>query len=326
MQAEVRRRIDPTTSPVRASLWKTGDRRHLLCLNVHHLATDAWSGSIQIRDLKILYDHEARKHTPPQPPLMQYADFTSRQEQYFRSERFKRDLEYWRKRLTGAAFDSVPLTPAGSTGRRTAVARIGINRRNSYLLTSLSKSSQTTLFSLMLALYFVTLYRLTGKRDLSVASLFANRMTADIRDTVGFVANLTVLRCTLQPGSTYRSLITSVQAHVREAFIHQACPLHLLPSEITIRDGRRADEAVFQMLPQAMNRSRMGEVELKIIAPDAIDSRFELEVTTLIEQDELAIIVFWNRNRLAHEWISDFLRQYSLAMDTMLRDPDSSLF
>jgi len=323
VREEVRRRIDPAGLPVRATLWRTGNLRHVLCLNVHHLATDAWSGSIQMRDLKLLYEREIGGNVPfPTPPL-QYVDFTIRQEEYFRSEAFERDLRYWRGRMAGAEFDSIPLAPqGGSSDRNTTASRISINAYKTDLLKLLARSCKTTLFSLMLSLYFTTVYRMTGKTNQAVASLFANRTRPDIQDTVGFIANLVVLRSPTRTAASFRSILQSVQGDLREAFVHQACPLHLLPAEITVRSGRRADEAVFQMLPNELNRSRMRDVDITLVVPEAIESRFDFEVTALLERDELALVVFWNRNRLAAHWVSDFLREFTSGVDAILRDPD----
>lgn len=320
---ELRRRIDPAGFPVRASLWKTAELRHMFCLNVHHLATDAWSGAIQMRDLKVLYERETGASGPLPPVGLQYADFTARQEEYIRGEAFQRDLRYWRETLSGVNFDSIPLVAlADPAERATAETRISIDAHDTSLLMTTARNCKTTLFSLMLALYFTTVYRMTGKLDLSVASLFANRMRPDLQNTVGFVANLVVLRSMVQPGSSFRAILQSVQGDLREAFVHQACPLHLLPAELTVRHGRRADEAVFQMLPQALDRGRMGDVEVTMVAPEAIESRFEFEVTVLVERDELAVIVFWNRSRLGHDWVSEFLREYRAGVTAVLRDPD----
>jgi hypothetical protein len=320
---ELRRRIDPVGFPVRATLWRTAELRHIFCLNVHHLATDAWSGAIQMRDLGILYERDTDRGRPLPPTGLQYADFTARQQEYFRGEAFKRDIRYWRENLAGAAFDSIPLVaPVASRRRNTAEARISISARDKGLLMSTARNCKTTLFSLLLALYFTTLYRMTGRSDLSVASLFANRLRPDVQNTVGFIANVVLLRSVVRPGASFRAIQQTIQGDLREAFVHQACPLHLLPAEITVRNGRRADETVFQMLPQALDHGRMGDVNVTMMAPEGLESRFDFEVTVLVKQEELAVIVLWNRNCLGHEWVSEFLREYRACVAALLSNPE----
>jgi len=323
VEDELRTRIDPAALPLRPTLWRVGNASHIFCLNVNHLSSDAWSGAIQMRDLKFLYEGRNGVGAPLPPVELQYADFTARQEEYFRGTAFQRDASYWRDALKGASYDSIPLAAATDAGRRhTARARISIDPRETGLLKALARNLRTTLFSLMLTLYFTTVHRLTRKSDLAVASLFANRMRPDLQNTVGFIANLVVLRSVTQPGASFRAVQQSVQTGLREGFVHQACPLHLLGSELTVRDGRRADEAVFQMLPQALDRSRVGNIEIAMDVPDSLESRFEFEVTLVLEREQLTVIVLWNSVRLSQDWVLQFLHEYRAGVTAVLTNPD----
>src|SRR5215831_17982399 len=51
LTAEFGERVDPTVAPLRATLWRLAPDDHVLCLNVHHLVTDAWSCGILLDDL-----------------------------------------------------------------------------------------------------------------------------------------------------------------------------------------------------------------------------------------------------------------------------------
>jgi hypothetical protein len=59
-----------------------------------------------------------------------------------------------------------------------------------------------------------------------------------------------------------------------------------------------------------------------MVAPEAIESRFDFEVTVLVEQEQLAVLVFWNRLRLGHDWVSQFLKEYRAGVSAVLSNPD----
>ncbi|MDP9106903.1 MAG: condensation domain-containing protein, partial [Candidatus Eremiobacteraeota bacterium] len=118
VERELRTRIDPGGFPVRATLWKIAAYSHLFCLNVHHLASDAWSGWIQMRDVTSFYAAGAAPSDAAHQPALQYADFTARQDDYLRSAGFAQDLRYWREHLAGARFDTVPLAAADAARPR----------------------------------------------------------------------------------------------------------------------------------------------------------------------------------------------------------------
>ena len=97
--------------PVRATLWSTAPDRHLFCLNVHHVASDAWSGAIR-PDARSASAHCAGDGvTLPSSPSS--VDFTALQEAYVAGPAFERDLAYCgRAALADAGIDAVPLAPA----------------------------------------------------------------------------------------------------------------------------------------------------------------------------------------------------------------------
>jgi hypothetical protein len=318
LEEELRTRIDPNGMPLRATLWCLAPQRHLFCLNVHHVASDAWSGALQARELRGLYEQAAGRGQPLPPVPVQYIDFAARQAAYCASAAFTRDVEYWSRCLAGADFGAVPLTAPSAPGEReTARLRLAIDGVDTHRLSAWARRERGSLFGLLLALYFRALHELTGRDDVTVASLFANRLRPDLQHTVGFLANLVPLRSRWRPGGTFASLHASVAAELREAFVHQACPLHLLPAQLTARDGRRADEAVFQMLPQPFEREPFGEAQLALLAPEAIESRFDFEVTVLMQQSALALIVFWNRRRLRDEWVADFAAAFRAGVNSL---------
>jgi hypothetical protein len=281
--------------------------------------SDAWSGAIQARELKALYGNDGDTAKALPPVGLHFLDYNARQEAYLAGEAFAHDLEYWRHCLAGATFDAVPLEPVTSPGRDTAKASIPIAAHDTRRLADLARGLRTTLFSIMLTIYFSAMHRLTGKTDICVASMFANRMSADVQNTVGFLANLVLLRSTTPAGGSFSEAQRVVQSKLREAFVHQGCPFHLLPAAVTSRGTRRADEAIFQMLPHALDRSQMGEVEATVLMPDALESRFDFEVTVVMERSQqLLIHLFWNRRRLSESWVNAFLQEYHAQLASVL--------
>jgi non-ribosomal peptide synthetase component F len=149
---------------------------------------------------------------------------------------FTRDRAHWLSHLAGAAFDSIPTdSPDPSRARETASARVAINASNVVRLKALAQASRTTLFALLLGLYFSTIHRLAGKRELTVTSVFANRLRPDLRHTVGFLANLVALRSMVPRDGGFQDILAATSLDLRDTLVHQAYPLHMLPAELTVR-------------------------------------------------------------------------------------------
>ena len=90
-----------------------------------------------------------------------------------------------------------PATRAPVGQRRTAVEQLDVARRVVEPLGQLAHEQRATLFGVMLSLYFLLLQRTSPPSDIAVASVFANRMRHEVQNTVGFLANIVVLRARL---------------------------------------------------------------------------------------------------------------------------------
>ena len=81
---------------------RTGERRHLLLLTVHHVAADGWSMSVLWREVAEVYRATTERRPPELPELpVRYADYAAWQRRWLNGDRLARLLDYWRERLSG---------------------------------------------------------------------------------------------------------------------------------------------------------------------------------------------------------------------------------
>ncbi|WP_223243190.1 condensation domain-containing protein, partial [Streptomyces sp. CBMA123] len=89
--------------PIRARLCRLERQRHLLCLQIHHIAFDGWSESVLLAELGRCY--QARPVEPGgesgsgPAPAASYADY-ARWEQAAAARWTREELPFWRRRLT----------------------------------------------------------------------------------------------------------------------------------------------------------------------------------------------------------------------------------
>ncbi len=95
--------FDLEAGPVfRARLLRLADDDHVLLLNMHHIASDAWSMGVLGRELSAAYDAliNGREWVLPALPI-QYADYAQWHRQWLQREVLERQLAYWRRQLEG---------------------------------------------------------------------------------------------------------------------------------------------------------------------------------------------------------------------------------
>jgi amino acid adenylation domain-containing protein len=218
--------------PLRACLVRRGPADHLALLTLHHIASDAWSAGVLVRDLAALYRGEALPELP-----VQYADFAVWQREWLAGEALERQLAFWRERLAGAP----PVLDLPFDRPRPAVQTFRGGQRSIRLadgpaaaaLRTLGRSAGTTLFMTLLAGFAVWLHRLTGAGDLVVGTPHANRGRAEVEDLIGFFVNTLALRQDLSGDPDFRDLLRRVREGSLAAFAASDLPFEKLVSHLS---------------------------------------------------------------------------------------------
>jgi hypothetical protein len=314
MTAEAQLRVDPEDWPVRLSLWRLQAHEHVLCVNMHHLVTDGWSCGVVARDLARIYDRAAGDGAPLPPVGWQYSRWVEWQRELLQGDGLRRLREYWRHQLMDAELPDLPRVAvrARADQRRTVVQHGVIPRAAVCALGALARGLGTALFTVLLSAYYLLLHRMSGQIDLAVASIFANRSRLELRDTVGFLSNMVVLRGRVGRQATFADLVREVSASVIGAFAHQDLPYQLLPLD-TLRGGSpRPESVVFQLFAGPLDRTRAAGVMVEpiITVPDGIGSRWDFELSLAPSGEDLSILLCYADDLYPSEWARRFVDDY----------------
>ena len=310
--------------PMRVTLWRIDEGEHVLCLNMHHLVSDAWSCGIVLQDLiKFL---EAGPDGDPGLPQVawQYADFAQWQHEQMTSGALKKHQDYWIGQLKDMKLVALPPASAATGVRATGIETMAIEAGVFNRLKAIARSERTTPFAVMLTLYYLLLAQKTGQTDLSVASLFANRSVKGVQTTVGFFANMVVLRSQIDTQARFIDVVRSVRGTVIDGFLHEGIPYQMLPLNFQ-NSGGRVDDVVFQMLltpPPGTKVSARG-VEFELYTPDSLGSRFGLELGLIPQHTgDCSAMLFYTTDRFRPEWAKEFIGDYLAFAQAASKQPD----
>jgi hypothetical protein len=282
---EVATAVDPTEWPLRVTLWRVGEQEYVLLFVVHHLATDFFSNMILERDLGLLYESVTGAGEASLPPVeWSYADWGRWQQETFAAGRQARLKRFWEAELDGAELIAPPVGPAlepAGDGEGPAPVTLDLDPDTVAGLGRLAGELRTTPFAVMLATFYAQLHGLTGRTDLAVSSLFANRMRPEVAETVGFFVNMIVLRTRMDEGDSFRELARATRSTVLRGMAHADLPQQMLPPGTV---DRRADGVVFQFLEAPARRST--SLRLQSLDLTLRRGRFDME------------LIVYNRERL----------------------------
>lgn len=325
VQKELVRSINPVEWPSRVTLWRLGKESHILCINLHHLVTDTWSCMVLQRELALSYEQCRNGDVHLPPTGWQFSQFMAWQQRQIEGEGFRRHREYWQNHLAGASAPSLPLGPKKpkTKGIRESI-RATIDTITTQRLRHLATKYRTTLFVVALSAYDVLLNRVTGQLDLAVSTLFANRTRAEVENTVGFLANLVVLRTQLDNVATFADVILRVRTTVLDGAAHQELPYHLVSQRAFVPVSPRPDEMVFQMLNERIDETYQTSLEFQGLVPD-VGGRFDFEMALMPVHDSVAVKLDYAKERLSSDWARDFLSAYIEVTATVVADSNQPL-
>jgi amino acid adenylation domain-containing protein/non-ribosomal peptide synthase protein (TIGR01720 family) len=214
---------------LRLDILKLSDTEYLLIWCQHHLIHDGWTQGVLIREFITVYSllRAGQEVSLPELPV-QYADYAFWQRKYLTGEILQNHLNYWKEKLSGVnPLMELPLDrprPPFFKGKG-AMKEMTLSIAESDRLRQFSKENNVTLFTTMLAVFKLLLYKITGNADICVGGSFANRRLAEIEGMLGMVINNLPLRTVINGDLPFMQYLKDVRSTCIEALEHEETPL-----------------------------------------------------------------------------------------------------
>ncbi|WP_158889709.1 non-ribosomal peptide synthetase [Amycolatopsis anabasis] len=225
--------------PLRATLFRLGDREHVLVLLLHHIAGDEWSANPLRRDLFTAYRARLRGAAPDRPPLpVQYADFALWQAEQLAGSLIKDQVEFWLDELADLPecldlpLDRPRPPVAGQDGD---AVEFTVPPQVAERLRALGAECGATQFMLAQAAVATLLHRLGAGTDIPLGTQVAGRGDPALDEVAGFFTNTVVLRTDLRGRPAFRELVDRVRTADLAAFAHQDLPFDRLVDRLRPR-------------------------------------------------------------------------------------------
>ncbi|XXY45533.1 amino acid adenylation domain-containing protein [Sorangium sp. So ce269] len=331
--AEVSRPFDlEREAPIRITLLRISPTRHAILATAHHIAFDAWSSGVFLRELSALYAAHRSGQPAALPELpVRYADYAAWQRRRLSGPLLATQLEYWRKELAG-----VPAALELPTDRPRPRLQTFRGRSRSFALDArltgdlerVGREAGATLFMVLLSGFAALLHRYSGQDDLAIGTPIANRTRAELEPLIGCFVNTLALR--VRPGGslTARELIAAVRRTSLDAYAHQDVPFeHLVEKLQPARDlGRNPVFQVMFILQNApASELRLPDLELSWLKPTWTTSRMDLTLSMEAAGAELTGAIEYNTDLFDDATIERLIGHYRSLLAAIARDPGRRL-
>ncbi len=217
-ESEVLRQLSLEDGPLFRVTLFSGNESSDLLLTWHHLAGDAWSFGILLRDFKALYFEEREL-----PPLIRsYGDFIRFQEEWISGPDGRRGAEYWKNELQNL----VPLRGLGTVADVRESLKTGVGTRR--IPVSLPARGEFTPFEFVLAAYCCLLSAYSGREDIPVLVPLHGRQQRGFYSVFGHFVNPAIIRVNLGGLESFRDLLDAVRIKLHRALEWQNYPFLLV--------------------------------------------------------------------------------------------------
>jgi acyl transferase domain-containing protein len=331
--AEVSRPFDLSVAPmIRTCLLRLGEEDHIALCTVHHIAFDAWSGGVLIKELSVLYDAFAKEEPSSLAELpIQYADYASWQRQFLQGEVLEKQLSYWQAQLSGAP----PLLQLPTDRPRSAAPSYRGAREPFSLptelaarLKELSRREGVTLFMLLLAAFQILLGRYSKQDDVCVGMSIAGRNRVEFEGLIGCFLNTLVLRAQLPANLRFRELLRRVRETTLQAYAHQELPFEKL-IEVLKPERNASYMPLYQVLLDVINTPGQAVetpgLTLSPMVSDTATAKLDLLMDVWESDNALGGLVEYKTDLFNRETIVKLLGNFETLLSSIVAEPDARL-
>lgn len=236
--AETRKIFDLANEPpARVNVFKLPNDEWIVLFSTHHIISDAWSLGLLASHLTTLYevfkgrtlpdDAESHPETILGKQAYHYTDFAYSEQKWFESNNQQSHAEYWksvvRHPLPTLDLPTKSVTSADGEIRGESF-QFYLPAQVSEGLRALARQSNSTLYSVVLALFKTILHRYSGQSDILIGTPVSNRNKIELESIVGILINTIVLRTSFSADATFAGIVRQIHNHLLDAHEHRDYP------------------------------------------------------------------------------------------------------
>ncbi|MFC4097880.1 non-ribosomal peptide synthetase [Euzebyella saccharophila] len=325
LMREQSRTVFTLSSPLllKVSLIKLSEDSHVFFLTMHHIIVDEWSIGLLKNELAIHYRRlVSGADLIVSQPEIQYKDYAHWERN---KEINSQALDYWKDKLSG----EIPVLNIQTDFQRPAVPRFNgkqltksLSERFSNEILKLAIAQKMTPFNLLLAVFYVLLYKYTGQNDILVGTPVSNRNNKALEDAFGFFIDTVVLRNSISENESFASLIEKIKSNTLKAFSNKSIPFDVLVKELKVSRSLSVNpffQVMFLYHPQEEVPVFGDEVQLsEEFEFDTEVAKFDLTLSITEKKGSLDLTLEYDTDLFQEVTIKRMLDHYEILLRQLL--------
>jgi alpha-ketoglutarate-dependent taurine dioxygenase len=291
-------------------------------------------------ELQLIYLAEKEEQPAPlAPQIVQYRDYVRWQSEMLAGAEGERLLAYWQKQLAGElpVLNLPTDRPRSSVpSLRGAIHSFPLDDDLTRRLRAFARTEGVTLYTTLLAAFYVLLHRYTNQEDIILNSPTASRSRSEFESIVGYFANPVLLRASLAGNPTFRVFLNQVNKNVLGALDHQDYPFSLLVEQLQpARETNRApfSDVVFNLdrplkggaIGAMMGQPSVGELAMEPFVIENRIARYDLVLLLLEGEERFSAMLQYKSDLFDAATISRMAEHYRILLGNIIEQPGERL-
>ncbi|PHS16283.1 MAG: hypothetical protein COA78_04060 [Blastopirellula sp.] len=317
---------------IRVRLLVESESSHVLLLNMHHIVSDGWSIDIFFRELASLYPTFKEDCLPELTSLnLQYSDYAIWQRECLSESALESQLSYWRGQLqdinTQLSLPTDRPRPVNKTYNG-KYKKFEVSPSLLKKLSDLSLHNESTIFMVLLSVFYILLWRYTGESDLAVGTPVANRNSPEVEDIIGFFVNTLIMRIEVDRDLSFNDFLSQVRRMTLDAYEHQDIPFERLVNA-NYAERSQSHSPLFQTMFAMHNINeksiKVDDVEFSRLDFQSGIAKFDFTVFLSESVDGIAGVVEYNTDLYDEVTIDQFISHYLKMLEEVANAPEKMI-
>lgn len=317
---------------LRATWLQLSLERGVLVFNVHHIASDAHSMEILIREFVDLYaDFVADKEASLPPLPIQYIDFALWQRDYLQGDVLQQDLDYWSKQLEALPpAHSLPLDkPRPKENPYTGAFELfELEADTAQRFSEFANKHKVTDFMLLHAMLSVVIARNSRTKDVVIGTAVANRTDVAVEPLIGLFINSLVLRNNLENCRTFSEVLEQTKQVNLDAQSHQNIPFEQLVEHLNVERSTQ-HSPLFQIMlsihKDQVEPMSIEGLDFEMFFTDSVQAKFDIQIDVVLYEKGMQLKWVYAPSIFEADTIKRFNNHLMQVIQQVLDNPDQAL-
>jgi len=319
---------------LRTSLIQMKDHQFLFMFVIHHINCDGWSFGLIFKEMRMLYNAFCNDENLTLTPLtIQLKDCVAWKRQQLNEGNKKLLKSFWLKELHEFSKLNLPTyqtRPIVQTYKGKCL-EFSIQRDLSEGLKTLSQRRRVTLFTTLLSLINILLYKYTGQTEILLGINSAGRVHKDLENQIGYFLNTLCIRMQFAETLNFNKLLFLAKNKLTKALKYQMYPYENIIQDLGL-ESDLSRNPIFDVLVLMQNfnsdlsfENLSDELDIREFQIESRTSLMDLQFEFIENHYDLQLTISYNTDLFLQDQIERMGKHFLKLIQLVVLDSQKAI-